>query len=117
MPRTALSLAKSIIAGAKTDKVEHINEEEVCNILINRMSINPETGLAEKEFKILQKVAERGNLSTSAVANVIGCSVKDAKQVYIEPLRASGWLAVSSHGVILGLRGHENYRIFMKKGV
>lgn len=116
VPRTALSLAKSVIAGAKTDKVKHINEEEVRNVLISRMSINPETGLAEKEFKILQKVAERGNLSTPAVANVIGCSVKDAKQLYIEPLRASGWLAVSNHGVILGLRGHENYRIFMKKG-
>ena len=61
------------------------------------------------------KVAERGRLSSTAVANVLGCSLHYAKQLYIEPLRASEWLAVSNQGVILGYKGHSNYKLFMKK--
>lgn len=115
VPRTALSYAKSVIAGAKTDGVEEINEDEVNRILDTRMSVDPDTGLTQKEFKVVQKVAERGHLSTSAVANLLKTTVQDAMRHYIEPLRASEWLAVSQQGVILGYKGHENYRIFMKK--
>lgn len=46
---------------------------------------------------------------------LFGCSLKDAKQLYIEPLRAAQWLAVSNQGVIMGLKGHENYRLFVRK--
>ena len=115
VPRTALSYAKSIIAGSKTDKVLVIDQEEVNNILTSRMDIDPATGLNAKEFKVIQKVAERGKLSTTAVANILKTTIKDAQKHYIEPLRASEWLAVSQQGVILGFRGHENYKLFMKR--
>lgn len=115
VPRTALSLAKSIIAGAKTDKIKIINTEEVGKILNTRMGININTGLSQKEFKIVQKVAERGHLSTSAVANLLKTTVQDAQRHYIEPLRASEWLAISPQGVGLGYKGHSNYRLFVRK--
>lgn len=116
VPRTALSYAKSVIAGAKTDKVLVINQEEVNNILTSRMGVDPTTGLNAKEFKIIQKVIERGRLSTNAVANLLKTTTKDAQRHYIEPLRAAEWLAVSQAGVIPGYRAHENYRAFVKKG-
>lgn len=115
VPRTALSYSKSIIAGAKTDKILKIDQAEVNRILDTRMGVNPETGLNEKEFKIVQKVIERGRLSTTAVANVLKTTLKDAQQHYIEPLRAAEWLAVSQQGVIPGYRAHENYRLFTRK--
>ena len=115
VPRTALSYSKSIIAGAKTDKIYEINKAEVNRILDTRMGVNPETGLNEKEFKIVQKVIERGRLSTTAVANLLKTTLKDAQQHYIEPLRAAEWLAVSQQGVIPGYKAHENYRLFTKK--
>ena len=115
VPRTALSLAKSMKSAIKTEKLKSVDDAQVNNLLDSRFAINGETGLSEKEFLIMQKVAERGRLSTSAVANVLGCNLKDAKQLYIEPLRASEWLAVSSQGVIMGLKGHMHYRLFMRK--
>lgn len=115
VPRTALSMAQSIISGAKTDKILKIDQEEVNNILTSRMGINPETGLTEKEFTLIQKVIERGHLSTTAVANILKLTKKDATAQYIEPLRASEWLAVSSQGVIPGFKAHENYRKFVKR--
>ena len=115
VPRTALSYSKSIIAGAKTDKVLEINKSEVNRILDTRLGVDPDTGLNEKEFKIVQKVIERGRLSTTAVANVLKTTMKDAQQHYIEPLRAAEWLAVSQQGVIPGYKAHENYRLFIKK--
>ena len=115
VPRTALSMAKSIIAGAKTEKYEELNEANVNSLLDSRFNINPETGLNQKEFLIVQKVVERGRLSTPAVANLLRINLKDAKAQYIEPLRASEWLAVSSQGVIPGYRAHANYKIFTKR--
>ena len=115
VPRTALSLSKSIIAGAKTEKYENIQEDEVNSLLESRMSIDPATGLNSKEFNIVQKVIERGHLSTSAVANLLKTTKKDAVSHYIDPLRASEWLAVSSQGVIPGFKAHENYRKFVKR--
>ena len=115
VPRTALSYAKSIIAGAKTDKILVIDQKEVNRILDTRMGVDPETGLNEKEFKIVQKVIERGRLSTTAVANLLKTTIKDAQSHYIEPLRAAEWLAVSQAGVIPGYRAHENYRLFTRK--
>jgi Holliday junction resolvasome RuvABC ATP-dependent DNA helicase subunit len=115
VPRTALSYSKSIIAGALTDKVLVINQDEVNNILTSRMGVDPATGLNAKEFKIIQKVIERGRLSTSAVANLLKTTTKDAQRHYIEPLRAAEWLAVSQAGVIPGYRAHENYRAFVNK--
>lgn len=114
-PRVALSLAKSMKSAAKSEKLAAIGEAEVNSLLDSRFAINGATGLSDKEFLIMQRVAERGKLSSTAVANVLGCSLHDAKQLYIEPLRASQWLAVSNQGVIMGLKGHENYRLFMKK--
>jgi len=116
VPRTALSYAKSVIAGAKTDRVLVINQEEVNSILTSRMGVDPTTGLNAKEFKIIQKVIERGRLSTTAVANLLKTTTKDAQRQYIEPLRAAEWLAVSQAGVIPGYRAHENYRAFVKRG-
>jgi len=116
VPRTALSYAKSVIAGAKTDKILAITQDEVNRILTSRMGIDSSTGLNEKEFKIIQKVIERGRLSTSAVANLLKITTNDAKAHYIEPLRAAEWLAVSQSGVIPGYKAHENYRLFVKKG-
>lgn len=115
VPRTALSYAKSIIAGAKTDKVLVIDADEVNKILDTRMGVDPDTGLTQKEFKVVQKVIERGRLSTTAVANVLKTSIKDAQSHYIEPLRAAEWLAVSQQGVIPGYKAHENYRKFIKR--
>ena len=115
VPRTALSLAKSMKSAIKSEKLESIGEAEVNSLLDSRFAINGATGLSDKEFLIMQRVAERGRLSTNAVANVLGCSIHDAKQLYIEPLRASEWLAVSNQGVIMGYKGHKNYRLFVTK--
>lgn len=115
VPRTALSLAKSILAGAKTEKIETLNPDNVNSLLESRFLINPETGLNQNEFLIVQKVVERGRLSTTAVANLLRLNLKDAQKQYIEPLRASEWLAVSTQGVIPGYKAHENYRVFMRK--
>lgn len=115
VPRTALSLAKSLKAGALTEKYDALDVNKVNSLLDSRFKINGDTGLSEKEFKIVQKVIERGQISSTAVANMLGCSLKDAKMLYIEPLRAAEWLAVSTHGVIPGYRAHENYRIFTRK--
>ena len=116
VPRTALSLAKSIMAGAKTEKILKLNEDSVNSLLDSRFNINGDTGLTQKEFKIIQKVVERGHLSTTAVANLLKVSQKDAKTLYIEPLRAAEWLAISNQGVIAGFKTHENYRLFTKRG-
>ena len=116
VPRTALSLAKSIIAGAKTEKILKLDEDSVNSLLDSRFNINGDTGLTQKEFKIIQKVVERGHLSTTAVANLLKVSQKDAKTLYIEPLRAAEWLAISNQGVIAGFKTHENYRLFTKRG-
>lgn len=115
VPRTALSLAKSLKAGAITEKYTALDVEKVNSLLDSRFKINGDTGLSEKEFKIVQKVVERGRISSTAVANMLGCSLKDAKMLYIEPLRAAEWLAVSSQGVIPGYKTHENYRIFTRR--
>ena len=115
VPRTALSLAKSIIAGGLTERYLELNTTNVNSLLESRFLINPETGLNQNEFLIVQKVVERGRLSTTAVANLLRLTLKDAKAQYIEPLRASEWLAVSSQGVIPGYKAHENYRVFMRK--
>ena len=112
VPRIALSLAKSMKAGMITEKYENLDEDKVNNLLDSRFAIDGDTGLSEKEFKIIQKVIQRGRLSTTAVANLLGCTLSDAKLLYIEPLRASEWLAVSSQGVIPGYRAHENYKLF-----
>ena len=116
VPRTALSMAKSIIAGAKTEKYDALDSTNVNSLLASRFLINPETGLTQNEFLIVQKVVERGRLSTTAVANLLRLNLRDAQRQYIEPLRASEWLAVSSQGVIPGYRAHANYKIFTKKG-
>lgn len=71
VPRTALSLAKSLNAGAITEKYENLDAIKVNTLLDSRFNINGETGLSEKEFKIIQKVIERGRLSSTAVANII----------------------------------------------
>lgn len=92
VPRTALSLAKSLKAGALTEKIANLDQVNVNSLLNSRFKINPETGLSEKEFKIVQKVIERGQISSTAIANLIGCTLKDAKTLYIEPLRAAEWL-------------------------
>lgn len=112
VPRIALSLAKSMKAGAITEKLDKLNEANVNSLLDSRFAINGETGLSEKEFRIIQKVVQRGRLSTTAVANLLGCTLSDAKLLYIEPLRASEWLAVSNQGVIPGYKAHEHYRLF-----
>lgn len=115
VPRTALSLAQSSISASKTDKILEINQDEVNRILDSRFNINAATGLSAKEFMIIQKVVERGSISSTAVANLLGISMQDAKNRYIEPLRASEWLAVSSHGVTLGYKGHANYKLFTRR--
>lgn len=117
VPRTALSLAKSMKAGAITEKYDSLDEAKVNSLLESRFAINGDTGLSEKEFKIIQKVVQRGRLSTTAVANILGCTLQDAKLLYIEPLRAAEWLAVGSQGVIPGYKAHENYKIFMTRTV
>lgn len=115
VPRTALSLAKSVIAGAKTEKLEELDEASVNSLLESRFKINSKTGLSEKEYIIIQKVIERGRLSTTAVANLIHSNLKDAQRQYIEPLRAGEWLAVSNQGVIPGYKAHKFYREFIKR--
>lgn len=115
VPRTALSLAQSSISASKTDKILEINQDEVDRILDSRFNIDAATGLSAKEFMIIQKVVERGSISSTAVANLLGISIQDAKNRYIEPLRASEWLAVSSHGVTLGYKGHANYKLFTRR--
>ena len=115
VPRTALSIAKSMKAGMITEGYKQLTLNRVNNLLDTRFSIDGDTGLSAKEFKIVQKVLERGSISTTAVANIIGCTIKDAKQLYIEPLRAAEWLAVSTHGVIPGYKAHTNYKLFMRK--
>lgn len=116
VPRTALSLAKSVIAGAKTEDYENLDKTNVNNILKSRFLIDTDTGLSKNEFLIIQKVVERGRLSTTAIANLLRITLKDAQQQYIEPLRAAEWLAVSNQGVIPGYKAHANYKIFMKRG-
>lgn len=115
VPRTALSLAKSMKAGMRSEKYDALDVEKVNSLLDSRFNINGETGLSQKEFTLIQKVIERGRLSTTAVANILKTTTKDAQLLYIEPLRAAEWLAVSSQGVIPGYRAHENYRLFTKK--
>lgn len=92
VPRTALSIAKSMKAGMKSEKLTSLDEAQVNSLLDSRFAIDGATGLSEKEFIIVQKVVERGNISSTAVANLVGCSLKDAKQLYIEPLRAAEWI-------------------------
>lgn len=119
VPRTALSLAQSIRSGAKTESgeenIKFIDQDHVNSLLETRFGIDYNTGLNAKEFKIIQKVVERGHLSTTAVANLLKITKKDAQIQYIEPLRAAEWLAISSQGVIPGFKAHENYRAFVKK--
>jgi Holliday junction resolvasome RuvABC ATP-dependent DNA helicase subunit len=115
VPRTALSLAKSMKSAIKTEKLDSVKEAEVNSLLNSRFAIDGATGLSDKEFLIMQRVAERGRLSTPAIANILGCSIYDAKNLYIEPLKANNWLAVSNQGVIMGYKGHKNYRLFTKK--
>ena len=115
VPRTVLQMAHNILSAGTMDKVAIINKPEVDKILNSRWSIHGDTGLTKKEFKIISKVVERGSLSSTAIANLMKCTLKDAQLRYIEPLRASDWLAVSQRGVILGHKGHENYRLFVKK--
>lgn len=115
VPRTALSLAKSMKAGMKSEKYDALDVEKVNSLLDSRFNINGDTGLSQREFTLIQKVIERGRLSTTAVANILKTTTKDAQLLYIEPLRAAEWLAVSSQGVIPGYKAHENYRIFVKK--
>lgn len=116
VPRTALSLAKSMKAGMKSEKYSSLDVEKVNSLLDSRFNINGDTGLSQKEFTLIQKVIQRGRLSTTAVANILKTTTKDAQALYIEPLRAAEWLAVSSQGVIPGYKAHENYRLFTKKG-
>ena len=71
VPRTALSLAKSMKSAAKSEKLATIGEAEVNSLLDSRFAINGATGLSDKEFLIMQRVAERGKLSSTAVANVL----------------------------------------------
>lgn len=115
VPRTALSLARSVIAGAKTEKIKIINSDNVNSLLASRFNINPATGLSEKEFGIVQQVCDKGHISTTAVANLLKMSIKDALTQYIQPLQASDWLAITSRGVVPGFKAYENYRIFVKK--
>lgn len=115
VPRTALSLAKSMKAGMKSEKYDSLDVEKVNSLLDSRFSINGDTGLSQKEFTLIQKVIQRGRLSTTAVANILKTTTKDAQLLYIEPLRAAEWLAVSSQGVIPGFKAHENYRLFISK--
>lgn len=115
VPRTALSLAKSMKAGMKSEKYTALDVEKVNSLLDSRFNINGETGLSQKEFTLIQKVVQRGHLSTTAVANILKTTTKDAQLLYIEPLRAAEWLAVSSQGVIPGFKAHENYRLFISK--
>ena len=114
-PRTALRLAGDVVSGLKTEKIEKANTEDMNNILNSRFGIDPATGLSESEFTIIQKVCERGHLSTTAIANTLKLSIQDTKDRYINPLQISDWLCVTSKGVVPGFKTYENYRLFIKK--
>lgn len=115
IPRTALRLAGDVISGLKTEKIKDANADDMNNILNSRFGIDPTTGLSESEFTIIQKVCERGHLSTTAIANTLKLSIKDARDRYINPLQISDWLCVTSKGVVPGFKTYENYRLFVKK--
>ena len=115
VPRTALGLAQSVISGAKTEKIKELDEAEVNNILTSRFAIDPDTGLNQKEFMIIQRVCDKGHLSTTAVANLLKTSLKDAKDQYINPLQVSDWVCITSKGIVPGFKAYENYRKFVKK--
>lgn len=115
VPRTALGLAQSVISGAKTDKIKEIDESEVNNILTSRFAIDPDTGLSKKEFAIVQRVCDKGHLSTTAVANLLKTSLKDAQSQYINPLQVSDWVCITPKGIVPGFKAYENYRKFVKK--
>ena len=115
VPRTALGLAQSVVSGAKVDKVKEIDEAEVNNVLTSRFAIDPDTGLSKKEFAIIQRVCDKGHLSTTAVANLLKISIKDAQTQYISPLQVSDWLCITPKGVVPGFKAYENYRKFIKK--
>ena len=114
-PRTALRLAGDVISGLKTEKIEKANAEDMNSILNSRFGIDPTTGLSESEFTIIQKVCERGHLSTTAIANTLKLSIKDARDRYINPLQISDWLCVTPKGVVPGFKTYEHYRLFVKK--
>ena len=114
-PRTALRLAGDVISGLKTEKIKDANADDMNNILNSRFGIDPTTGLSESEFTIIQKVCERGHLSTTAIANTLKLSIKDARDRYINPLQISDWLCVTSKGVVPGFKAYEHYRLFVKK--
>lgn len=114
-PRTALRLADDVISGLKTEKIEKASAEDMNNILNSRFGIDSTTGLNESEFIIIQKVCERGHLSTTAIANTLKLSIKDARDRYINPLQISDWLCVTPKGVVPGFKTYENYRLFIKK--
>lgn len=114
-PRTALRLAGDVISGLKTEKIKDANTDDMNNILNSRFGIDPTTGLSESEFTIIQKVCERGHLSTTAIANTLKLSIKDARDRYINPLQISDWLCVTSKGVVPGFKAYEHYRLFVKK--
>ena len=115
IPRTALRLAGDVISGLKTEKIKDANADDMNDILNSRFGIDPTTGLSESEFTIIQKVCERGHLSTTAIANTLKLSIKDARDRYINPLQISDWLCVTSKGVVPGFKTYENYRLFVKK--
>lgn len=115
VPRTALGLVQSVISGAKTDGIKEIDEAEVNNVLTSRFAIDPDTGLSKKEFAIIQRVCDKGHLSTTAVANLLKTSIKDAQTQYINPLQVSDWLCITPRGIVPGFKAYENYRKFVKK--
>ena len=114
-PRIALRLAGDVVSGLKTEKIKDANADDMNNILNSRFGIDPTTGLSESEFTIIQKVCERGHLSTTAIANTLKLSIKDARDRYINPLQISDWLCVTSKGVVPGFKAYEHYRLFVKK--
>ncbi len=114
VPRTALSLAQSTISGLTTDELLP-TENNVNKILASRFNIDPNTGLNQKEFMIIQRVCDKGHLSQTAIANLLKTSIKDASEEYISPLQASEWLAITPRGVVPGFKAYENYRLFIKK--
>lgn len=112
-PRIALSLANSVISGAKTEHIDNINKSDVDNILSSRLSIHGDTGLNEKEFKLVKAALSKGRISTTACATLLHMNPRDVKLRYIEPLRASDWIAVTNSGVIPGVKAHMNYDKFL----
>lgn len=115
VPRTALRLAGDVISGLKTEEIKDAGAEDMNNILNSRFGIDPSTGLSEIEFTIIQKVCDKGHLSTTAVANLLKISLKDARDRYINPLQVADWLCVTSKGVVPGFKAYEHYRLFVKK--